>query len=266
MQQTQELSGYAPRALSRRPAAMPTVPSSRRINVHEAERMGSALAGGLALAWGLASRSSIGKAAALVGGGLVYRGVSGHCHLYQALGVNTAERADRASTPLDEHVPHYDVLRSVTIQKTPEEVYRAWKQPAIFARAMSHLAELQPADGERTRWTIRDPLGMAHSWETEVVEDKPDQLLRWASTNDSPVVKTGTVSLKAAPGNRGTEVTLRIRLEPPSGVLGRLLRKLIGKVPSVIAERALFNFKCLIETGELPSLKRNPAARPSAAV
>src|SRR5947209_290692 len=57
-------------------------------NVGDVERWGSAVAGGLLVAFGL-TRGWLGRA--LFGGlgaGLLYRGVSGHCHVYGLLGLN----------------------------------------------------------------------------------------------------------------------------------------------------------------------------------
>jgi uncharacterized membrane protein len=59
------------------------------INVHPNERLASLALGALALAYGTARRSSFGTAAAALGSALVYRGVTGHCHLYRALGLST---------------------------------------------------------------------------------------------------------------------------------------------------------------------------------
>jgi hypothetical protein len=59
-------------------------------NVHEVERIASMILGaGLSL-YGLKKLPFGGFAAALGGAALLYRGVTGHCHTYAALGVNTA--------------------------------------------------------------------------------------------------------------------------------------------------------------------------------
>ena len=64
------------------------------LNVGETERWLSS-AGGAALALaGLARGDLMGLGLAAVGGALVYRGMTGHCHLFEALGMNTARAAD----------------------------------------------------------------------------------------------------------------------------------------------------------------------------
>src|SRR5262245_57220058 len=63
----------------------------RQVNVHDVERWASAL-GGTALAlFGASRRSPGGTALALLGSYFVYRGATGHCPAYQALGASTAD-------------------------------------------------------------------------------------------------------------------------------------------------------------------------------
>jgi hypothetical protein len=60
-------------------------------NVGETERMLSAGGGALLLGLGLGQGSLAGLGVALAGGALLYRGISGHCALYSAMGFSTAE-------------------------------------------------------------------------------------------------------------------------------------------------------------------------------
>jgi threonine dehydrogenase-like Zn-dependent dehydrogenase len=70
-------------------------PRPSEANLGQVERVASAALGGTLLMFGLGRRSLGGAAVAALGGGLVYGIATGHCHLYQALGVNIA--ADRGS-------------------------------------------------------------------------------------------------------------------------------------------------------------------------
>ena len=67
----------------------------RRVNVGETERWLSVLGGGALAILGLSRESLPGLAVAAVGGSLVYRGLTGHCSLYRALGLDTAAPARR---------------------------------------------------------------------------------------------------------------------------------------------------------------------------
>jgi uncharacterized membrane protein len=62
-----------------------------KINLGETERTLSTLAGAMLIAGGILRGRLVGAASALAGGCLVYRGVTGHCSVYEALGISTAE-------------------------------------------------------------------------------------------------------------------------------------------------------------------------------
>jgi uncharacterized membrane protein len=62
-------------------------------NVGDMERWASGIAGGALALYGLAGRRSLfGGLLAALGGSLIYRGISGHCPLYGALGLDTRGR------------------------------------------------------------------------------------------------------------------------------------------------------------------------------
>src|SRR5687767_14048947 len=99
-QQTQQLVMPPPRQLGH------LRPDSRReerssVNVAQTERVVSAVAGGALALAGLKMRSLPGVLLSVLGGSLVYRGVTGHCHAYEALGVNTAEGEGGPAAPED---------------------------------------------------------------------------------------------------------------------------------------------------------------------
>ncbi|MFN0051983.1 MAG: DUF2892 domain-containing protein [Planctomycetales bacterium] len=76
----------------------------RTTNVGGAERVVSTVAGGMVLLYGLSKLSLSTIVAAVAGGGLLYRGLTGHCSAYQALDISTAcglGRSDR-----DDRQPH----------------------------------------------------------------------------------------------------------------------------------------------------------------
>lgn len=60
------------------------------VNVGERERWASLIGGGLLAAYGLLRGSALRLPLVLLGGALAYRGYTGHCQVYEALGRNTA--------------------------------------------------------------------------------------------------------------------------------------------------------------------------------
>ena len=126
---------------------------------------------------------------------------------------------------------------------------------------MSRFAEVTPAGDGRLHWKVRGPLGRDFEWDTRVVEDRPGGSQRWQSVEGASLPNEGEVHFRPAPRGRGTEVTLRVRFDPPGGALGHAAAKLLGFAPRLFAERALHYFKALAETGEIPTTERQPAAR-----
>jgi hypothetical protein len=79
-------------------AAMPNAISlpRRAMNIGPAERIGSTMAGA-ALVFRALARPSLGRIAlALAGVALLQRGLTGHCSLYQAIGIGGAGHPDQA--------------------------------------------------------------------------------------------------------------------------------------------------------------------------
>lgn len=61
----------------------------KTVNVGRVERVLSLIGGGMLAIRGMRRRSLPGKALAVAGGYLMYRGKTGHCSLYEAMGVST---------------------------------------------------------------------------------------------------------------------------------------------------------------------------------
>ena len=232
-------------------------PGTSEANVGQVERVASAALGGTLLLLGLGRRSPGGAAVAALGGGLVYRAATGHCHLSEALGVDTA--ADRGAAGASADAP--EAVAAITIGKPAEELDRLWRDPQTLTRITSGLAEVTPAGDGRMHWKVRGPLGRDFEWDTRVVEDRTGLGQRWQSVDGASLPSEGEIRFRPAPGDRGTEVTLRIRFNPPGGVLGLAAAKLLGFMPRLFAERTLHYFRALAETGEIPTTDRQPAAR-----
>jgi uncharacterized membrane protein len=126
---------------------------------------------------------------------------------------------------------------------------------------MEHFAEVSTTGEDRQHWKANVPLGQSLEWDARIVEERPDQFLRWASLPGAELPNEGWLHLTPAPGDRGTEVKLYFRFDPPGGMLGDAIVKLLGSAPRMIAEKALRRFKSLVETGEIPTTQHQPAAR-----
>ncbi|OJW18925.1 MAG: hypothetical protein BGO49_17920 [Planctomycetales bacterium 71-10] len=64
------------------------------VNVGDVERVLSVMGGGLLTVFGAARGGLTGLGLAVLGGSLLYRGVTGHCEAYHSLGIDTSDSAD----------------------------------------------------------------------------------------------------------------------------------------------------------------------------
>ena len=230
--------------------------TARNVNIHPLERIGSATLGG-ALLIRNARHLSLGKALLVLN--LLWRGGSGHSFLYQALGVSTADGSRELPGSLE-------ITRAITIGKPANELYQLWRTPQTLAQIFQGIAEVTEVSPGRTHWNLRVPPGLSAAWDTQIVEDQPGEFLRWESASGSLVPHEGSIHFRPASGGRGTEVTLSLRLNPPGRTLGPAVARRLGFLPRMVAGKALRNGKSLAETGEIPTLARNPAARPGAQI
>jgi uncharacterized membrane protein len=195
-------------------------------NVGKPERIASAVAGGALIAYGVNRGGVFGALLSLVGGSLAFRGVTGHCHFYDAAGVSTSQKAMNHTTfrAKNRKSPYgkgwlsgkVHVTKSVTINKAPAELYAFWRNFENLPQFMTHLESEIPNSG--------------------VVEFLP------------------TV-------NRGTEVKVVLTYEAPAGELGALVAKLFGEEPSQQVAEDLRRFKRLMETGLIMKIEGQPSGR-----
>lgn len=239
-------------------------------NVGEVERWASAIGGGALAVYGLTrvlSGSSLGGAVlALVGGALVYRGTTGHCNLYEAAGINTAGTAGTdnpiVSVPADRGIR---VEKSVTINKSPEELYRFWRRFENLPRFMNHLESVTTTAGGRSHWVAKAPAGTTVEWDAEVYNEKENELIAWRSLDAADVDNAGSVRFEPATGGRGTTVRVTLRYDPPGGTLGSIVARLFGENPEQQIEEDLRRFKQVMETGEIATTEGQPSGRSAGA-
>ncbi|MDQ3009876.1 MAG: DUF2892 domain-containing protein, partial [Acidobacteriota bacterium] len=228
--------------------------NQRELNVSEPERIASAIAGGALAVFGIAKGGWAGWALALAGGGLVYRGATGQCAIYQALGVDTAHR-DYAGV---KHGYGIKVEKSVTINKQPAELYGFWRNFSNLPRFMKHLESVHDKDGRYSHWVAKAPAGMTVEWDAEVINEVENELIAWCSLEGTTVPNAGSVRFELAPGNRGSIVRVSLSYEPPGGVIGSKIAKLFGEEPEQQVQEDLRRFKQLMEAGEIASTDVQP--------
>jgi uncharacterized membrane protein len=141
--------------------------------------------------------------------------------------------------------------RSLTINKTPEECYAFWRNFENLPQFMRHLESVTVTGERRSHWHARAPAGVTVEWDAETIEDRPNELIAWRSTEDADVFNAGTVRFERAPGGRGTEVRVELEYKPPLGKLGSKVAMLFREEPGQQVMDDLRHFKQVMETGEI---------------
>lgn len=221
--------------LMRQPELLPKRTESGRssVNVGDTERLLSTIGGGALALYGLTRGSLGGIALALAGGALIYRGVTGHCNLYEAVGVNTATGAQSAKSAR--------VEKSVMVNRPVEEVYRFWRNFENLPRVMSHLESVEVKDAKRSHWVAKAPVGTSVEWDAEIIDERPNESIAWRSLPGADVENSGTVRFRRTDG--GTEIQVTLEYTPPGGALGATVARLFGENPEQQLEEDLQRFK-----------------------
>ena len=227
--------------------ALDNVRAALDINVPSPERVGSVAAGAGLLLYGVSRKSFSGILLALLGGALIRRGATGHCELYQTLGVNSRQLNTESGVRGDKGIK---VVKSVTVGRPPQEVYRYWRTLENLPRFMKHVESVRELDGRRSAWVVKGPLGHNVEWTAHIITDRENEMLSWESLPGAEVQNAGSVWFEPTGDGSSTEVKVSLQYLPPAGVIGATVAKFFGEAPEQQLEEDLGRFKTIIETGQ----------------
>jgi len=233
-----------PQSLADNPA-LESMTSRAQQNVAPVERIASAAIGAAAIGYGLSRWSVGGLLLAAIGGALVHRGMSGHCYAYDALGINTRERNTCAGVRGADGIK---VTQSLTIGRSPAEVYQFWRRLENLPRFMKHVKTVEPIDEVQSRWVVKGPAGSQVEWTAKILADRENEVISWESLPGAEVQNAGSVWFEPAE-NGGTEVKVILRYYPPTGRLGAAVAELLGEAPDQQLAEDLQRLKETLEIG-----------------
>jgi len=252
--------------------AMQTIEAWQRqietqVNVPPPERLLSTVSGGALAFSGLSRRGWSGALQTVVGGVLLYRGITGHSFVYQALHINRAQHPfpsiNITSIPDREG---FRVQRSLTIRRSPQDLYAFWRNAENTPLYIPLIESVHKIDERRSHWIATSPIGQRMEWDVEITQDQPGRLIGWQVYNKASIGNGGNISFREAPRQRGTITTLEVDFVGHKGLQNTLEIPVIGKVTGLFLEswvlETLRCFKALMETGEVPTLTGQPTGRP----
>ncbi|MDX2215609.1 MAG: SRPBCC family protein [Oculatellaceae cyanobacterium bins.114] len=223
--------------------------SGQESTLSDSEKWASIVGGGAMVLMGLQQRSLRGVLMAIAGGGMVYHGATSDTSIThkvsEAVGINKSIRVEK----------------TVTINKSAEELYSFWHNFENLPHFMKHLQAVTVLDDRRSHWVAKAPMGQDVEWDAEIVKDEPNHLIAWTSVEEADVENSGFVRFQPAPADRGTEVKVVIEYAPPGGALTAVLAKFFGEEPEQQIGDDLRRFKQLMEAGEIATTEGQPTCR-----
>jgi uncharacterized membrane protein len=147
-----------------------------------------------------------------------------------------------------------------TIRADAQDLYSLWRKFELAPRWMEFVVSTEKKSDTVTHWVVGDPddpKGKRIEYDSEITAAEPGKRIAWKSL-DTSIDESGEVLFEPAPGDRGTTVTLRESAHVPGGKLGVAAAAVAKRSPRQIVIEDLRHFKQLAETGEIPTVAKNP--------
>lgn len=228
-------------------------------NVGALERAASVTLGAAALLAGIERGGTSGLLLSGLGIAGIYRGLTGHCHGYEALGIDTASHPDATAVPAQQGVKFETSLR---IEAPPQKVYTFWRNFENLPRVMRHVERVVMYGQGRSRWTARGPFGVRAEWNATLIGDRANEMVAWRSEPGSDVDTAGSVRFESLDGGRATELTVSLKYDPPGGKLAISISKLFAGGLEAEIEEDLRRFKREMESREASTPESTITERP----
>lgn len=212
-------------------------------NVDNYERIVSVVAGGLLLYNGVCRKKNLSQIFA--GSMLLYRGLSGHCHAYSLLNIDT----NHPGKPL--------VIKTfLTINKPVEEVYRFWRKLDNLPLFMKHLKSVTMINDELSVWKANFPFNKLTTveWESQITDEIENEKIEWRSLPGSEIDNYGKVYFSDG-GKYGTGVQVEIAYQAPAGTVGNKVGKLLNPLLKKMIKEDIQSLRSYLEMGEVPPIK-----------
>lgn len=213
------------------------------INLDNKERVASLLAGGAMIAAGLMRRGAARWVLLSSGAGLLFRGGTGHCMLYQQLGIDRTDLRERDGVPGNQGLR---IEHEVDIHCPAPQLYTFWRQLNQLPRILRHIESVTPTDEWHSHWVARGPIGPALEWDAEIINEHESELIAWQSMRGAHIKSAGSVRFETLADSL-TKVKVCLELQPLGGSATIALARLFGTDPQRELEYDLERFKDFAE-------------------
>jgi uncharacterized membrane protein len=137
------------------------------------------------------------------------------------------------------------IEKSIDVRVPVSVAYDQWTQFEEFPKFMNGIVEVRQLDDTHLHW-VAEIGGERREWDAEIVEQKPDRVIAWRSTNGVP--NSGRVEF--LPIEDGTKVTVEMEYETEGAKekIGSALGFDEGQV-----EEDLERFREVVEERQVPT-------------
>jgi uncharacterized membrane protein len=185
---------------------------------------------------GLTRRNLTGYIIAGFGVAALIRGAQGYKRLYQLVGKEVSKE------PVVLPPRAVKIEEEIIVARSPEDLYAFWRDPQNLPKVLSHVRSVEDLGNGRSRWVADAPLGTVVEWDSEIINDVPNEIIAWRSLEGSDVDNAGSVHFNSA-GGLSTRLKVVIRYTPPGDVAGVALAKMFGVDPAKEVREDLERFK-----------------------
>ena len=137
------------------------------------------------------------------------------------------------------------IEKSIDVDVPVSAAYDQWTQFEEFPKFMEGVVAVKQLDDRHVRW-VAEIAGERQEWDAEIVEQEPDRVIAWRSTDG--LVNRGRVEFLAIA--TGTRVNVAMEYEPEG------IKETVGAAIGLDSGRVagdLERFKDLVESRELPT-------------
>ena len=101
------------------------------------------------------------------------------------------------------------IHKSIEVRVPVSVAYDQWTQFEEFPKFMEGIVSVAQLDDSHLHW-VAEVNGQRHEWDAEIVEQEPDRVIAWRSTNG--LLNNGRVEFE--PTDDGTRIEVEMEYEP----------------------------------------------------
>lgn len=146
------------------------------------------------------------------------------------------------------------ITLALTVNRSGDEIYSFWRDFHNWPLFMDGMDRIRSANLTTSSWTGENG---SIEGESEILEEQPGKLLRWVSRVASDEYEAA-IELRAASGNRGTEIYFHLLDRKPQTAMSQILRSTTGDSMEQWGRESLRALKQLMEAGEVPTTDGQP--------